>query len=222
MTRTGGKPSRYLRVTLASVAALAGVALVYGAVLRPRATTATPVEVTQPLAGDDLIAWPVGSLTHAVTIAASPREVWPWLVQMGAGRAGWYSYDFIDNGRVRSAERVLPELQHIAVGDVMPALPGVTEGFTVLRVEPERALVIGWLSPEGAPITTWAFVLEERNARTTRLIVRSRASTEYEPPFGLPRWAIHTLVPWGHAVMEGKQLRGIRDRAERIAVRAEQ
>jgi len=97
----------------------------------------------------------------------------------------------------------------------MPALPGVVEGFTVLRIEPERSLVLGWLPASGGPpLTTWAFVLEEPGPWVTRLLVRSRASSDYHPPFGLPDWATSTLVPLGHAVMERKQLLGIRQRVE--------
>jgi hypothetical protein len=97
-------------------------------------------ERTRRLPGDELVANPIGSVTHGITIQRSPHEVWPWLTQMGAGRAGWYSYDLVDNGGRRSAERILPELQY----------------------EPERSLVLGWV-PEagGAPVTTWALVLEE-------------------------------------------------------------
>jgi hypothetical protein len=60
---------------------------------------------------------------HAITIRARPAEIWPWLVQMGCRRAGWYSYDGLDNGGVRSAERILPEFQQVQVGDIFPATP---------------------------------------------------------------------------------------------------
>jgi hypothetical protein len=166
------------------------------------------------LPGDAFIPAAQGMLTHAITIRCPRREVWPWLVQMGAGRAGWYSYDRIDNGDRHSAERIIPELQHIAVGDVFPALPHVTEGFVVLEFQPERYLVLGWPSPAGPPITTWAFVLEEPEPGCTRLIVRSRADTSYRPPFGLPQWTVKTLVPPGHLIMQRKQLLGIARRAE--------
>lgn len=80
------------------------------------------------LPGDELLPKPSGSsLTHAITIRRPPHEVWPWLAQMGAGRAGWYSYDVIDNGRQPSAERILPEFQGVEVGGIFPALPGVTD-----------------------------------------------------------------------------------------------
>jgi hypothetical protein len=215
MTGMGHKLRRGLLGGLAGLSVL--VLLFYAAVIRPRSWDATAEEAARFLPGDDLVAAPIGVLTHAITIRRPPREVWPWLVQMGAGRAGWYSYDFIDNGRQSSLGYIEPELQQIEVGSIMPAMPGMTEGFTVLRIEPELALILGWLSPAGDPITTWAFVLEEPEPGYTRLLVRNRASSEYRPPFGLPGLATRTLVPWGHAIMERKQLRGIRERVERHA-----
>ena len=166
------------------------------------------------LPGDRFIDRPSGLLTHAGTIWRPRSDVWPWLVQMGAGRAGWYSYDRIDNGGHPSAERVVPELQWIEVGTVFPAKPGVTEGFVVLAFEPERYLILGWPSPAGPPVVTWAFVLEEPSPGCTRLIVRVRVTGNYRPPFGLPRWTVKTLVPLGHALMQRKQLLGIARRAE--------
>src|SRR5690606_11236338 len=66
------------------------------------------------LEGDDIVPDARAQLTHATTIDAPPRDVWPWLVQMGGQRAGWYSWDILDNGGVRSASRIVPELQHLA------------------------------------------------------------------------------------------------------------
>ena len=110
--------------------------------------------------GDGFLAQPLSSRTHGITIERPRQAVWPWLVQMGAGRAGWYGFDFIDNGGQPSAKHILPELQHVKVGDLFPALPGVKEGFTVLSVHPERRLVLGWLSPgERRPVITCAYVL---------------------------------------------------------------
>jgi len=172
-------------------------------------------ERARSLPGDDILPSVLGSLTHAITIRRPPRDVWPWLVQMGAGRAGWYSYDFIDNGGQPSAERVIPELQRIDEGAIMPWLPGATEGFTVLHVEPQRCLIMGVLPSDGRePTMTWAFVLEEIEGGITRLIVRARARSGYRPPFGLPTWTIRTLVPWGHFLMLRKQLVGIARRVE--------
>ena len=77
-----------------------------------RSVRASHVERMKPLPGDEVIPQRIGCLTHAITIRGPRHDVWPWLAQMGAGsRAGWYSYDFLDNGRRRSAERIVPELQ---------------------------------------------------------------------------------------------------------------
>jgi len=180
-----------------------------------RSVRARRDERLRPLPGDDLLA-DARSLTHAITVRRPAREVWPWLAQMGAGRAGWYSYDFVDNGRRHSARSLLPGLQQVGVGDVFPALPGVSEGFVVLQSEPERYLVLGWRSATGQPIMTWSFVLEEPEPGSTRLIVRARGGADYRPPFGLPAWTVKTLVPLGHAVMQRKQLLGIARRAEAL------
>jgi hypothetical protein len=133
---------------------------------------------------------------------------------MGAGsRAGWYSYDFLDNGRRPSAARIVPELQHLAVGMTCPALPGMTEGFMVLASEPERFLILGWLSPQGRPLVTWTFVLEEVEPGSTRLIVRARGGPGYHF-HGLPWWLTRRIVPVVHFITQRKQLLGIASRAE--------
>src|SRR5688572_28711050 len=126
------------------------------AIKKWRSVRVRPEERTRTLPGDELIKEPIGSLHHAITIRRRRDEVWPWLAQMGAGsRAGWYSYDFIDNGRRPSARRIVPALQHPAVGAIFPAMPGMTEGFTLLAIEPERTLTLGWLTPDGTLEVTW-------------------------------------------------------------------
>jgi hypothetical protein len=180
-----------------------------------RSVHATTDEATRALPGDELIPSAIDALTHAVTIHAPSREVWPWLVQMGAGsRGGWYSYDLLDNGRQPSANRIVPELQSIAVGSLFPAMPGITDGFHVLRIDEGAALVLGWRPASATPpIMTWAFVLNERPAGLTRLIVRARASDEY-PFHGLPPWIGKPLMRVMHFVMERRQLLGIAMRVE--------
>ena len=87
-----------------------------------------------------------------------------------------------------------------------------------MRIEPGRSLVLGAVPPEGGPpLMTWAFVLEERQPGVTRLIARARERRGYQPPFGLPHWTVRTLVPWGHLIMQRKQLLGIARRAEEAA-----
>ena len=175
---------------------------------------ASRLERTRTLPGDGLIPEPIASLTHAITIQRPPRDVWPWLVQMGADRAGWYSYDFIDSDHRPSADRIVPALQTVAVGDLFPAAPGATDGFHVLAFETARYLVLGWRpAPGAAPIMTWAFVLEWRTDTTTRLIVRARGGRDY-PFYGLPPWIGKPFIRFGHFVMQRQQLLGIAWRSE--------
>ena len=174
---------------------------------------ATPAERARTLPGDDLIPRPIGAVNHAITIHRSPHEVWPWLVQMGSGRAGWYAYDFIDNGRHPSADRILPEYQNVSVGSVFPALPGAKDVFVVAECEPDRSLVLSWRSADGRYQTTWAFVLERPQADQTRLIVRGRVASGYRP-YGLPQWFALSTGRIAHFIMQRKQLLGIARRAE--------
>ena len=199
---------RFLLITFGTVAVL--LALVTYSVMQVHATTA---ERAKTLAGDDLIPQPIGAVNHAITIHRSPHNVWPWLVQMGSGRAGWYAYDFIDNGGQHSAERILPEYQDIAVGSVFPALPGAKDVFIVAQCEPERSLVLSWRLPNGRYQTTWAFVLEQPRPDQTRLIVRGRVASGYRP-YGLPQWFALSTGRVAHFIMQRKQLLGITRRAE--------
>jgi hypothetical protein len=181
-----------------------------------RSIRATTDENRQPLPGDDLIQTPVASLTNAITVQASAEAIWPWLAQMGAGRAGWYSYDAIDNGGRHSADRIVPELQAVEVGYLFPWLPHAVEGFVVLACEKERFLVLGVPGPDGLASVTWSFVLQSCTNGATRLIVRGRATAQYG--FGrLPPWVVKRLLPPGHFVMQRRQLLGIARRAESTA-----
>src|SRR5215831_2790895 len=169
-----------------------------------RSVSATRDERTRPLPGDELIPNTIGQLTHAITINRPPGDVWPWLAQMGAGsRAGWYSYDRLDNGGHPSAARVLPYLQQIRVGTLFPALPRKTDGFHVLAVDLGVSLVLGWRTPEGETMTTWAFVLEHADNSTTRFVTRCRAHPQY-PFFGLPRLIGDPVVRAVHFLMQRK------------------
>jgi hypothetical protein len=177
---------------------------------------ATDEERTRPLPGDECIPDPLDTITHAVTIDCPPREVWPWLVQMGAGnRAGWYSYDWLDNGRTPSATRIIPELQHPAVGATFPALPGLTEGFKVEALEPEKRLTLIFPDADGRASSSWTFVLEPIGRHQTRLLVRVRAVEGYRF-HGLPALLTKLVMRFVHFVMERKQLIGIIERAESV------
>jgi pimeloyl-ACP methyl ester carboxylesterase len=170
---------------------------------------ATVDEQRRQLPGDELIAEPPTlSMTHAITIRRPPCDVWPWIAQMGAGnRAGWYSYDFLDNRRHRSAVQILPELQHLDVGMVFPALPGETDGFTLVAFERERFLILDFKGPDRVRLVTWVFQLEPLDDDSTRLVVRARGSSG----------AIgHRILPLVHFIMQRKQLLGIAQRAEAV------
>jgi hypothetical protein len=164
--------------------------------------------------GDERIPQAIDTLTHGITIRRAPRDVWPWLAQMGAGsRGGWYSYDWLDNGRQPSAARIMPELQHPAVGTIFPALPGMTEGFTLLAIEDEKMLTLGWLTSKGTLDVTWTFVLDEVASSVTRLLVRVRGGAGYRF-HGLPLPLTKLAIRLVHFVMQRKQLLGIKRRVE--------
>jgi hypothetical protein len=179
-----------------------------------RSVRASRDERIRALPGDELIANAIASFTHAVTIRRPPEDVWPWLVQMGAGsRGGWYSYDFLDNGRRRSANRIVPDLQTISTGTLFPALPGVTDGFHVLAFEPCHDLVLGFRPPKAPLMATWAFALEKRSDGSTRLVVRARGGRAY-PFYGLPPSIGMPAIRFAHFIMERKQLLTLASRVE--------
>lgn len=185
----------------------------YSVVLRPwhLSRGATTEEAHRSLPGDELLAAPSVVSTRAITIAAPPSAVWPWLVQMGVGRAGAYTYDWIENLLgldMHSADEVVPELQHLEVGEVLPMQPE-GPGMRVETLEPERVLSLR--SEDGRWV--WTFVLET-HAGATRLLSRNRITLEGSSL--ARRMAMWAMEP-GSLVMERKMLLGIRGRAERLA-----
>lgn len=171
---------------------------------------ATAQEANGPLPGDDLLAKPELVTTRAVTIDAAPEAVWPWLVQMGPGRGGAYTYDWIENLyglNMHSADEILPEFQHLQVGDARR----LGRSGAVLRVaalEPQRSLVLR--SDDGQWV--WAFTLVP-DGEGTRLISRNLIATTGDAP--VPRLVFEYVMEPGSLVMERKMLLGIKDRAER-------
>jgi hypothetical protein len=195
---------------------------------------ATAAERHRLLPADEMVPDPIFTSTHAITIDAPPDEVWPWIAQMGAGRAGWYSWDLIDNGGRPSARRIVPELQTVVPGDIMPAVPHATDGFVVASVDPPRDLILTVADGHGATAVAWEHVLEPIDAGRTRLIVRGRASSHWvdlaraQAPAGhhrilieraygvlarLPRPLLIAGAAVGHRVMEARHLRGIARRS---------
>jgi hypothetical protein len=206
----------------ASTAAAAAAAYVLARLLRWGATTQ---EAAGPLPGDEFIPTPRMQSTRAVTIAAPASLVWPWLVQLGAGRGGMYTYDALENAAglgMHSAGRVLPEFQHLAVGDAIPLSPDA--GIPVRRLETEAVLGLGGsmdprsgkISPLGALAAAprldlgWTFVLQPLDAHTTRLLSRTRY--DFSPvALGL---VLRPLLEPLQFLMERRMLLGIRSRAE--------
>ena len=170
-------------------------------------------EVTRPLAGDDLIPDAPLVSTRAIGIAATPDAIWPWLVQMGPGRGGAYTYDWAENIfglNMHSADTIIPEFRDLAVGDGF----GLGRHGPVLRVamlDPRRSMVLR--SDDGA--WTWSFTLTAADSPgppATRLISRNRFR---QPPSPLSRAVTRYLMEPGSLVMERKMLLGIKERAER-------
>ena len=170
---------------------------------------ASAEETHRPLPGDELL--PVADLvaTRAISIAAPPTAVWPWLVQIGVGRAGAYAYDWLDRLfglDMQSSRRIVPELQGLAVGDMIPVANDGT-GLRVRAIDPERVLATS--TDDGT--WTWTWVLEPAGG-ATRLISRTRMATANQP---LPaRVATRLLLVPASWVMERRMLLGLRDRAE--------
>jgi hypothetical protein len=181
---------------------------------------ATSQEAGEPLPGDDLITRPGLTATRGITVGAPADQVWPWIAQLGQGRGGFYSYDFLENLAgcdIHSAGQIVPEWQDVEIGDQISLAPQVA--LAVALLERGRSLVLRGGVPMGntpPPYDfTWAFVLREELPGTTRLLVRERYA--YTRP-----WARLLVEPVEAVsfVMSQKMLRGIRDRAERSAAAA--
>ncbi|GAA2757641.1 hypothetical protein [Actinopolymorpha rutila] len=231
-TAEGGTPGELTEVDRGGrgVTAVVGAAgTVAGGLVRrltrPRHRAAKPrraPDAARALPGDELMPDADGQLTQEVTVDARPTTIWPWLVQMGTGRAGFYSLDLLDNAGRRSARELHPEFQDLRVGDLIPATPDGGAGFDVLVLHPARVLVLGGLvdrlsntqlpfaasRPERFWQATWAFVLEPLDDDTTRLTARMRMA------FGA-RGRLHTrwISPLHH-LAQNHQLRRLAARAE--------
>jgi hypothetical protein len=170
---------------------------------------ATPDEAAAQMPGDELLAGAHFQATRAITIHAHPHEVWPWLVQVGCLRAGWYSNDLLDNLGHPSADRIVPELQDVEVGQWVPMSPTPTEhtAFRVEAFEPDHWIV--WRQPN----STWAWQLESLSYRRTRLVTRLRIRYDRHHP--VRALVAMVLVEFGDFPMMRRMLLGIRARAER-------
>lgn len=185
---------------------------------------ATDAEVAAPLPGDDLVAEPAQQVTRAIGIGAPPEAVWPWVVQLGADRGGFYSYDWLENLfglRIHSADRIVEEWQELAVGDIVAADRAVSGGWVVGHLEPGSTLAmlvadVDTRSPldrdEQGWEFLWTFAVRPAPDGGSRLLVRERTA------FGTPI-ARALLAPVGLVsfVMTRRMLQGIKGRAEAAA-----
>jgi len=159
----------------------------------------TAAEETGTVAGDHLVENPDVVSTRCIDIEASPEVVFPWIRQMGFGRAGWYSHDWIDNLGRRSADRIHDEWQDVSTGSPVPGGP---IDFTAAIVEPPRVFVLQVGDSTRRLNFTLAYELRDIDEGAhTRLVTRMRAKT----PGG--RWVGRGLLGPGDGVMVRKQLR---------------
>ena len=222
-----------LRILGILILAIVIVLAIYLAVLRPWShhRGATDAEVSGSLPGDDLVPTPKIAYTQAITIDRPAEEVWPWLVQIGYQRAGWYTYDwaykimgaddFYDGNR--SANRIIPELQDLKVGDTIELGGGMA--FEVVTLEPNRVLVLlarvdvdsgesfelSDTMPDTYVNISWVYALKGMDTGSTRLIVRWHGDAGSGLGNALP---IHVATEAGALIMQPKVLRGIKARSE--------
>jgi hypothetical protein len=164
---------------------------------------ATDDEVRRAMPGDDLLRPGAPSTTRAIAINASPEEVFPWLLQIGYGRGGWYSYDWIDNDGKPSLERIDPALQRLAVGERIQMLPGM--GPVVREIVADHHIV------SRGETDSWCLLVEPTPDGRARLISRWRQ--DWPKTAGTYVWL--AVADPGAFLMEQKMLRRIRDLAER-------
>jgi len=199
-------------LTIGAVAAAGLAPVSYRMFLRRRCLTwgARADEVTRELPGDELLPGAGLVTTRAITVDAPPKAIWPWLVQMGSGRGGAYTYDWIENLfglNMHSADAILPQFQDLKPGDELP----MGSGGPAMRVEvldPPGALVLRMADMNWV----WIFTLFPEG-KSTRLVSRNRIATDSLPWWSRPFYQL--FMEPGSLIMERKMLLGIKQRAER-------
>lgn len=189
---------------------------------------ATDEEVQRTYPGDEIVAEADLAEMRVVTVKATPAAIWPWLVQIGQGRAGYYSFDWLENLiglKMKNAESINPDWQHLQVGDIIAAEPG-GKGFKVYLLEPEQALVLGGRKGEAgvfegftqmSPAFSWAFILVPLDSECTRLISRWRGLSQPS----LRSKLISIVVEPLDFLMTRRMLLGVKKRAEKTGELAE-
>ncbi len=198
---------------LSTLAVLCVVVAAYLVAARPSQLRwgASDEEVARGMPGDELSLRPTFLATRAITINSTPALIWPWLVQIGYGRAGFYGFDVIENlGSARgihSAERIIPELQRIAVGDQLPL--SAAGGLVFNAIAPNQYLI--WSGKSGAYPGAFTWALYPVDASHTRLVSRIQWSHHWSEPSML---AMDLFTEFADHVAVRKVLNGVKDRAE--------
>jgi len=206
MLRRGKK---FLLTILAGAVFLSGF---YFLIVRPWHTrwNCTGEDVSRVIAGDELVPHPTFITNRGISIQAKPDSIWPWLVQLGEGRGGFYSYDWIDHllgFDINSADRILPQFQS-------PPQPGgiIPRGMYIWAVKNDQYLVLGTPPSFAGFQTTWALALFPQTDGSTKLI--SRLRIHYDR-WSLPNLLIAAVLDPGQFIMEQKMLRTLKTLVER-------
>ena len=196
------------RSTFMSIVTLFVLVLLYLTRLRPWQLRwgATDDEIKRTMPGDEIVDQSSFNATRAVTIQATAEQIYPWIVQMGVTRAGWYSYDLLDNLGRPSAESILPEHQKIQVGDLIPLSPDGKQGMRVKEFLQNQSMV--WWDQKGD--SSWAWGIYPEGEAASRLVTRVRVNYRLFSPAIL----FNLLVEFGDIVMMRKCMLGIKRRAE--------
>jgi hypothetical protein len=168
---------------------------------------ATDAEVKRAMPGDEIVSKPSFNATRAVTIHAPAQNIYPWIVQMGVTRAGWYSYDLLDNLGRRSAESLLPEHQNIQIGDLIPISPDGKQGMWVKYFRKNKWML--WWDKKGD--TTWIWEIHPEGENQFRLITRIRVKYRLFSSAVL----FNLLTEFFDILMMRKSMLGIKRRAEK-------
>jgi len=220
--------SRFWKATLAGIAAGTVLGIAYDRILRPwhQHWGMTPEELGRTWPGDELVPNAASDATHAITINAPASQIWPWIVQIGQDRGGFYSYTQLENlvgCEMRNAGQIVPEWQQRQVGDMVWMTPkdkfnGVGR-MEIAILEPNRAMILvpardvpPAARPGGGADTTWGFILEPIDEHSTRLIMRGRGERQ---PRVRDRVIGYAFWEPAHFIMERKMMLSIKDRAER-------
>jgi len=225
MTTVGRRSGRPPRVVVGGLLGMAAV--VYAGGVRPRMLRwgATDDEVVAPFPGATIVPGGVRGATMAATLDAPPERVWSWLVQMGHDRAGWYSWDRLDNFGQRSSWSLHPEWQRVGLGDRLAATPDGTQSWEIAAFEPPRFLALRMsldlrgrpFDPTGEPParytdSTWGFLLSELPGGRTRLVVSGYWA--FRPRWLRPLLSVLLLEP-SHWLMQTRQFTNLRRRVGR-------